>query len=1156
MSLRQYIKVTMKKIGFVFLLLLVHVTIFGQNEASFWYFGQNAGLQFDAASGTVTGITDGRIDTLEGCTTISDTDGNLLFYSDGRTVWNRNHQIMSNGDYFGGTGLLGDPSSTSSGLIVPKPQDPSKYYIFTVDEPHHDNASVFPNQFTDNYDSGGTLPDADDGFNNGLSYSLVDINLNGGLGDIDAVEKNLPLITYDSSILLHEAYKCAEKITAVKAEDCSSFWLITHFVNSFYAFKIDSDGVNTTPVISTLGPNISVEGYRRNALGYLKASPDGSKLVATHFGESLITAGDAGGSIYLFDFDNDTGIVSNSLELYSAQNNNSPYGVEFSAENRKVYATINLGTGGGDGSQVTQWNLESADIPNSLQVIHTSNIISAGALQLGIDRRIYRAQFSFNSNTTVSRYLGVITNPEADGLATNYDEQGVLVDVTGFNQNTSRIGLPPFIQSLFNSQTDIIRNGESTTELRLCANESYPLQADDILGATYVWSFEGNVLLDETSSLLLVDAPGFYEVFIEPNNGDCPIEGSAVVGVFEIPVANPLANIIACDTDDNDGFTAFDFTDKNTEALLSQDTNQFMVRYFETQEDANTGENEINFPYTNISNPQTIFMRVNNTENPNCFDTNSFQLDVINTPEIVELNTIEFCDNFSDFMDGIAMIELGNLIPAILGPQDETETNITFHPTQNDADDNTSTLPLTYTNTIAFNETIFVRIENASNTACYNTESFELIINAVPVANNVALVQCDEDGIPEGFTTFNSNEVLEAITGDTSERSVEFFTSRTDAENGVDAIDGTSFDNYFNPQIIYARVTNTNTGCFNFSEVSLEVSTTSSNDAHLQLCDTDGTEDGFMAFNLNASNATVLAGAPSGLDIQYFETYEDALVETNPLNTTFTNSIPYIQTIFARVENSNACYGISQIELTVLKLPDIETEFETVYCLNFFPETISLDGGVINDSPSNYSYEWSTGATTASIEVDAPGTYTVKVFSSNGCFRERTIRVLASNSATITNINIVDASENNTITILVSGEGDYEYALDDINGSYQDSNIFANVQPGLYTVFVRDKNNCGISESLISVIGFPKYFTPNNDAQNDFWQVSGISDQFQANSTILIFDRFGRLLKELDPRSTGWDGTFNGTNLPTSDYWFKLTLEDGRTFTSHFTLKR
>jgi len=1143
----------MKKIYFTLLSLTFCSLIFGQNEASYWYFGQNAGLRFNGDTGAVTAITDGQINTLEGCTTISDADGNLVFYTDGRTVWNQNHQIMPNGDYFGGTGLLGDPSSTSSGLIVPKPEDPTQYYIFTIDEPHHENAAVYPNQFLGPYNNGQTIPVDDDGFNNGFNYSLVDMTLNGGLGDVVTTEKNIELRTYNATDELEARYKCSEKISAVRAEDCSSFWVITHFGDSFYAFKVDVNGVDTNPVISTVGPNIPISGYRRNALGYLKASPDASKLMAANFGYATTAGATASGSIDLFDFDNATGMVSNHLELYSRQNNSNPYGVEFSADNKKAYATVS----GGGPARVLQWDLESTDVPNSLVVIHTSNEFSAGALQLGIDKRIYRAQLDFskiNNGQPTGHYLGVINNPEADGLASNYDEQGILLDINGTNQNLSRIGLPPFIQSLFNSEIDIIRNDLSTTELKLCTGDTYTLQADEIIGADYFWTFDGNPLPEATFQLV-IDTPGFYEVYIEPNNGECPIEGSAVVGVYDIPVVNPLTDISVCDDFLNDGFYTFDFTSKNNEALLTQAATDYNVSYFESLDEANNLENEIAFPYTNINNPQTIYVRVDNVDNPNCFDVNSFQLEVFNTPQITPVSTIEFCDNEGDAMDGIATVDLSELIPTIIGTQQDIA--ISFHTSQEDADGNIDAVSLNYRNTTAFNETIFIRLENTLNTDCYSTDNFELIINDAPVANDIAILQCDEDGIPEGFTTFNMVSFVNDITGGISNINVEFYLSNTDAENQLNEITNPeAFANFFNPQTIYTRVTNTATSCISFSEVSLEVSTTSSNNASLQACDDDGTEDGFTVFDLSEANFSVLAGAPAGLDLQYFETYEDALLETDPLGTNFTNTIAYNQTIYARVENANACYGISEIELTVFKLPNIETEFETQYCLNFFPEPITLDGAVINDLPNNYFYLWSTGENTSTIQVNAPGNYTVRVTNTNGCYKDRTITVVPSNIAIITDIEVVDASANNSISVFVSGEGDYEYALDNNEGPYQDSNTFRDIPPGLYTVFVRDKNNCGIVEELVSVIGFPKFFTPNNDSKNDHWQVYGIKNNFQANSSIFIFDRYGKLLKELDPLSVGWDGTYNGENMPTSDYWFKVILEDGRTFTSHFTLKR
>ncbi|GAA4242379.1 T9SS type B sorting domain-containing protein [Winogradskyella damuponensis] len=1148
----------MKKTLFIIFLLCTSTQLFAQNEASFWYFGRNAGLHFDASSNTVTAVNDGEINTLEGCTSISDTDGNLLFYSDGITVWNSQHAIMQNG-----TGLKGDPSSTSSGLIVPKPQDPNIYYIFTVDEPHHFNTSnpAFSGQ-TDG-----------DGVNDGLMYTKINMNEDGGLGAVDAIEKNVPLITYDPTNPLESELKCSEKITAVKADDCTSFWVITHFVDSFYAFKvtengvsINENGVNIGPVISTFdtsdGDNLIVpaSGYRKNALGYIKASPDGTKLVVAHHGFEDTQAGnDAPGGVYLFDFDNDSGLISNPLELYSPSEGNSPYGVEFSANNKKVYATIGIGAAGSGSSEIMQWDLDGDNdhITNSRGTISTPNAnqYSAAAIQLGIDGKIYRAQFDFNNQSNSGTYLGVITNPEADWQDVIYDAQGVLLDVGGPPTNRSQIGLPPFIQSLFNSEIDIIQNGISTSELKLCTGDNYTLQATDIVGADYVWSYNG-LIIPETSSQLFVDTPGFYEVYIEPNNGDCPIEGTAVVGIFDIPVANSLSRVEVCDATDNDGLFSFDFTDKNSEALLTQDPLLYEVSYFETLADANSGDNKIAFPYTNISNPQRIFVRVNNIENTNCYDINSFELEVFSTPQVPVLNTIEICDNLGDELDGIATVNLEDLKPTIRGTQDENETSITFHTSQDDANDNLNPLPLSYTNSDAFNETIFTRIENTANTDCFTTASFEFVVNPIPVANNISILQCDEDGIPEGFTTFNINNYLEDITDDISNNSIEFYLSLLDAENQENEINGDAFNNFFNPQIIYARVTNTDSACYNYSEISLEVSTTSSNNASIALCDTDGTEDGFMTFDLTETNDIILANTPSGLDVIYYETYEDALVETNPIGTTFTNTIPYNQTIYGRVENASACYGISEIELTVLELPNIETTFETLYCLNSFPETLVLNGGVISDSPSNYYYEWSTGENTTEIEINTPGTYNVRVTNTNGCFKDRTITVLPSNIATILNIEVIDATQNNSISVFVTGEGDYEYALDDIYGPYQDSNTFSNVQPGLYTVYVRDKNECGIVEDLISVIGFPKFFTPNDDYDNNYWQVRGITEEFQANSTIYIFDRYGKLLKELDPLSIGWDGRYNGENMPTNDYWFKVTLEDGRTFTSHFTLKR
>jgi len=189
--------------------LIINSLVYAQKEANIWYFGQYAGLDFN--SGEPIALTNSAMSQYEGCATISDSYGNLLFYTDGMTVWNKQHQVMPNG-----TGLMGHPSSTQSGVIVPKPGSNNIYYIFTVP--------------------------AEIG-NSGLRYSVVDLSLNGGLGDV----------TSDKNIYITGPTE--EKITAVKHNNNFDIWVITHNWDSdeFLAYLVTSDGINSNPVISNVG---------------------------------------------------------------------------------------------------------------------------------------------------------------------------------------------------------------------------------------------------------------------------------------------------------------------------------------------------------------------------------------------------------------------------------------------------------------------------------------------------------------------------------------------------------------------------------------------------------------------------------------------------------------------------------------------------------------------------------------------------------------------------------------------------------------------------------------------------------------------------------------------------------------------------------------
>ena len=387
-----------------------------------------------------------------------------------------------------------------------------------------------------------------------------------------------------------------------------------------------------------------------------------------------------------------------------------------------------------------------------------------------------------------------------------------------------------------------------------------------------------------------------------------------------------------------------------------------------------------------------------------------------------------------------------------------------------------------------------------------------------------------------------------------------FYLSENNAINETNAISNTNNFQNSNPfQTVYARIENQN-GCFSIATLQLQISNNSVIIPDAETCDGE-LVDGFAEFNLNDITASIQNQIPNDAIVTYYETEQDAFSETNNLNSPYQNTTAYSQTLYAKVSSNNQCYAISTVNLNVLYTPVLLDDETFMYCLNTFPEPITLYGGVQNDSPSNYYYEWllngnPTTVNTSFNEINSIGTYTVIVTDPNGCSASRTLTVTASNTATIEDIIIEEGTFNNTVSVLVSGEGFYDYAIDDLNGFYQESNVFSNVLPGFHTIFVRDRNGCGITEQLISVLGFPRFFTPNNDTVNDTWKVYGTNTQFNQGIDIKIYNRFGKLLSHQNHVTNSWDGTLNGSKLPSDDYWYHVTLIDGRTFKGHFALKR
>ena len=425
-----------------------------------------------------------------------------------------------------------------------------------------------------------------------------------------------------------------------------------------------------------------------------------------------------------------------------------------------------------------------------------------------------------------------------------------------------------------------------------------------------------------------------------------------------------------------------------------------------------------------------------------------------------------------------------------------------------------------------------------------------------PIANDITIIQCDDE-VADGISSFNLNTYTDDIVRNEQGQVVPIWDiSFYEDEALTIPIDGENFINTSNFQVVYAKVLDAFSGCFNSSEVTLQVNTSDTTSASVEVCD-DFIVDGFTFFNLNEADGQILVDSPINAELGYYATYNDALLKVNEITEPYFNEVAFSQTVYARVDIEETCYAINSVELTVKEVPNILQYEEVYYCLNTFPETITLYGGIVDDIPNNYAYEWSTGETTINIDVNQTGDYEVLVTRPAGCTNRRLIRVLPSSIAIVETIEIVDVSENNTVTVLVSGDGDYVYALDNENGPYQESNTFENVNPGVYTVYVKDiKADCGIISEDVSILGFPKFFTPNGDGKNDTWQILGFSTQFPVTASVKIFNRFGKLITILDEDNPKWDGSYNGALLPTDDYWFEAILIDGRTFRNHFTLKR
>ncbi len=661
--------------------------------------------------------------------------------------------------------------------------------------------------------------------------------------------------------------------------------------------------------------------------------------------------------------------------------------------------------------------------------------------------------------------------------------------------------------------------------------------------ASIAWDFgDVNSGADNTSTDLSpfhdFSEDGKYIITATVTANDGSIEVlTETIDVIEPPDAYGINNLEICEDTFGTGVSEFFDVSLIEQQVLGDQTNK-VVTYI----DGSGNEYEaLPNPFTNtVRDRETISVRVAHFDNLCCYSETTFDLIINPLPVLISAPDLTSCENNTD---GFADFDLSDIESIILGGQ----SGMTVEYFNGNGNLIPNPLPNPYINSIPNQEIITIRVINDA-TDCYNETTFTLNVNELPIANVVdALIGCDDnnDGISEYFDTTNVESI---VLGPQSGMEVSYFDT---LGNILPSPLPNPFTNTQpNTQNITVRVTNPQTSCYSETILTLETATQPEivQPNNLFACD-EG--DGFAHFDtLDVEN--ILIGNQLGLDVFYFDESGNEL--PSPLPSSFLNTTSYTQTINVRVENSlnSLCYSETSFNLIVNELPEISLEDEYLIC--------NLDPSLtVYINPNYETYEWLfegnviISSTYEATLVDE-GDYVINVTRiENGviCDNSFTFHLTRSILPSILEVNY-DELGNNFIEIVASGDGDFEYSIDGVN--YQDSNLFNDIIGGTYSVYVRDKDGCGEDSSEVTLLDYPKYFTPNDDGYHDYWQVYGVKSY--PNAIIYVFDRYGKLLKQLNPNSIGWDGTFNGEFMTATDYWFTVDLGEGKTFNGHFSLKR